>query len=249
MGAEVAVFDAQGKQVVSATTGADGKALLEIPENKTGKAQHYTVKVKAAGAADWSDVTCPITVKAEFPFSDVKTTQWYFADVEYMWENGLMVGMSSSSFAPSSTVTRGMLVTILGRAAGVDVTAYTGNSGFTDVSEKAYYAAYVKWAAEKGIVKGTDEKTFNPGGNATREQIALILARYAAYLEVRLPETETAKNFKDTKGLIKESQTAIDQLSRAGIIQGKSSTAFDPKGKATRAEVAALVHRFIETTE
>lgn len=248
-GAQVAVFDADGKQIAAATTGGDGKAVLSLPANTKSTAQTYIVKVKAAGAADWSSVTAIVTVKPALPFTDVEASKWYFEDVTYMWENGLMYGITAQTFAPESTLTRAMLVTILGRAAGVDVQEYTGKSGFTDVSEKAYYAAYAKWAAQAGIFHGIGNQKFSPGGKATREQVALVLTRYAAYLKKTLPQTVPAKHFTDIGKQSREAQEAIGALTLAGIIQGRSSTRFDPKGNVTRAEVAALVHRFAEAVK
>lgn len=246
-GATVAAFDESGRQIAETAAGATGKATLYFPKNTASTEKIYTVRAKAAGVDMWSEITVTVTVKPALPFTDIKPSKWYFEDVEYMWENNLMYGLTKQAFGPESTLTRAMLVTILGREAGVDVLAYTGKSGFTDVPEKAYYAAYVKWAEEAGIFLGTGSQKFNPGGTATREQIALVLCRYAAYRNKTLPQTAPAKHFTDTGKLNREAQEAIGTLTLAGIIQGRSSTRFDPKGNVTRAEVAALVHRFAQT--
>lgn len=248
-GAQVIAVNSDGSQIAGGTTDINGTVILTIPGNTTGKPQNYIIKAKPEGADEWSSVTAQVTVKAHFPFTDVFAGKWYYADVEYMWENGLMQGVADGRFAPNQTVTRGMLVTVLGRAAGVDVAKYTGQSRFTDVKESQYYAPYVKWAAETGIVKGVDAVRFNPNGAATREQIALVLFRYAVFRQMNLQQAESSKNFRDVKGLIQESQTAIERLTKAGIIKGRSDTVFDPKGKLTRAEVAALVHRLLEAAK
>lgn len=177
------------------------------------------------------------------PFSDVKKANWYYDDVYYAWQNGMINGLTETTFGPGRTMTRGMLVTLLGRADEVDVSKFTGTS-FTDVSKDSYYAPYVEWARVNNIVGGVGNNRFSPERSITRAEMALLLTRYAAYKNIELPETLPAIDFKDTKGI--EAESAIQALTQAGIVNGKSADIFDPKGTALRSEVAALMHRFLE---
>lgn len=111
-------------------------------------------------------------------FRDVKPGAWYCEAVEYVAENGLFQGTTATTFSPNDAMTRGMFVTVLGRKHGVDTVNYTG-SRFADVKPGAYYAPYVEWAAENGIVSGTDKNHFSPNDKITVEQMAAILYRYA----------------------------------------------------------------------
>lgn len=121
------------------------------------------ITASAAGAAD---------------FRDVKPGAWYCEAVVYVAENGLFQGTTATTFSPNDAMTRGMFVTVLGRKHGVDTTGYT-ISRFADVKPGAYYAPYVEWAAENGIVSGTDKNHFSPNDKITVEQMAAILYRYA----------------------------------------------------------------------
>ncbi len=116
------------------------------------------------------------------PFHDVTNRDWYYDDVLYAYINGLMDGISMTSFGADQNTTRGQVVTILWRLTGEPRAAR--NNQFTDVSSNAYYNTAISWAAENGIVKGYDSKTFRPNANVTREQLAAILYRYAEYMTV-----------------------------------------------------------------
>ena len=180
------------------------------------------------------------------PFKDVTKSNWFYKDVAFINQTGLMNGVEKTVFGPNITVTRSMFVTILGRYAGINKDLYKGWS-FVDVPVNSYYAPYVNWASLNSVVNGVGANRFAPEDPVTREQIALILSRYANNNNLIMKKVQGAAAFSDTTSLSKSSQRAVQELYQAGIINGRSSTKFDPKAKASRAEVAAMVHRFIKS--
>jgi|GEM_PF-3045294 len=179
------------------------------------------------------------------PFIDVNKNHWFYGDVKYVHQKGLFNGTSANTFSPQMPMTRGMVVTVLGRLAGIDIADYAGKS-FDDVDTKMYYAPYVKWAAEKGIVYGIGDNKFAPDADVTREQLAAILYRYAEVMGITLPEITTAAIFDDDANISGYAKEAVAAMQKAAIINGKPGNIFDPQGNATRAEVAAMLHRLCE---
>ncbi|MDD6189680.1 MAG: S-layer homology domain-containing protein [Clostridiales bacterium] len=164
---------------------------------------------------------------------------------EYVYElynSGVVDGVDDHRFSPNTTVTRGMLVTILGRVHGIDTRLYR-ETGFTDVSIDKWYGPYVAWAQDTGIVEGYENGTFKPESNITREQMALILMRYAEYVGASLPEEEAAA-FADEGKISSWALDAVLYAQRTGLINGKDGNKFDPLGTATRAEMCAVTSRF-----
>ena len=117
------------------------------------------------------------TVELANPFKDVKEGDWYYDAVQYARINGFFNGTSKNTFAPNGTMTRGMFVTVLGRMAGVDTAAYEGQSVFSDVPARMYYAPYVAWAAKHGITSGTGDGKFSPDALINRQQMAAFFVR------------------------------------------------------------------------
>jgi hypothetical protein len=181
------------------------------------------------------------------PFGDVNESDWFYGDVVYVCENGLMEGTSPTTFSPKSTMTRGMLVTVLGRFCGADEDGYAA-SGFGDVPAGQYYTAYVAWAEENGIVSGTG-RGFAPDAAISRQDLATILVRCADFADRELPAARANIAFTDAARTADYAREAVAALSGAGIVNGKPGARFDPRGTATRAEVAAMLHRFIEATK
>jgi hypothetical protein len=175
------------------------------------------------------------------PFTDVKEGDWYYGDVEYAAVNGLFEGTSATTFSPNTPMTRGMLVTVLYRLHG----SAAGSSGnpFSDVPGGQYYTDAVLWAAANGIVEGYDGK-FSPNAPITRQDMAVILLRYAEYAGKQFPVTLQYVTFADDASIADYAANAVKTLYCGGIISGKPGNIFDPKGNATRAEVAAVLHRF-----
>jgi hypothetical protein len=181
-------------------------------------------------------------------FKDIKHTDWFYEDVEYAVKNGLFKGLSDNTFAPNAPMTRGMIVTVLGRLSGVNESSYE-SSGFSDVATGQYYTAYVEWAKANGIVNGVGDNMFAPDGNVSRQDFAVILSRYAKLSKKGIKATRQSIAFYDGEDIADYAKQAVQELYRGEIINGVGMTAFNPKGNATRAEVAAMLRRFIESTK
>ena len=177
-------------------------------------------------------------------FTDI-TGHWAADNILFAASRGLLSGTSDTTFSPGTGMTRGMFVTALGRLAGINPDSYqTGK--FTDVKADAYYAPYVNWAAQTGIVTGVTATTFAPDTNINREQMAVIMANYAKKLGYDLPLTLKAVTFADNANISSWAKDAVRAMQQAGILAGKNGNKFDPKGTATRAEVATVLRRFVE---
>ena len=177
-------------------------------------------------------------------FTDI-TGHWAADNILFAASRGLLSGTSDTTFSPDTGMTRGMFVTALGRLAGINPDSYqTGK--FTDVKADAYYAPYVNWAAQTGIVEGITATTFAPDTNINREQMAVIMKNYAAKLGYDLPQTLKAVTFADNTQISSWAKDAVKSMQQAGILTGKNENKFDPKGTATRAEVATVLRRFVE---
>ena len=177
-------------------------------------------------------------------FTDI-TGHWAADNILFAASRGLLSGTSDTTFSPDTGMTRGMFVTALGRLAGINPDSYkTGK--FTDVKTDAYYAPYVNWAAQNGIVEGVTATTFAPDSNINREQMAVIMANYAKKLGYDLPKTLQAVTFADNAQISSWAKNAVRTMQQAGILSGKNGNKFDPKGTATRAEVATVLRRFVE---
>ena len=177
-------------------------------------------------------------------FTDIHN-HWAADNILFAASRGLLSGTSDTTFSPNTGMSRGMFVTALGRLAGINPDSYkTGK--FTDVKADAYYAPYVNWAAQNGIVEGVTATTFAPDTNINREQMAVIMANYAKKLGYDLPKTLQAVTFSDNAQISSWAKNAVRTMQQAGILSGKNGNKFDPKGTATRAEVATVLRRFVE---
>ena len=205
----------------SARIAADGSAALRMTH-----ASQYAIVIDDRSHA--------------MTFADVAEGAWYYDAVSYVYANGLMDGVSASEFAPDTTLTRAMLVTILWRMEGEPVVNYL--MPFTDVDGGAWYAEAVRWAASEGIVTGVSDTSFAPNAEITREQLAAILHRYAG-------EPATAANLAGYADGASVSAYAVDAMSwcvEHDIITGTTATTLEPQGTATRAQAAAMLMRFAE---
>ena len=177
-------------------------------------------------------------------FTDIHN-HWAADNILFAASRGLLSGTSDTTFSPNTGMSRGMFVTALGRLAGINPDSYkTGK--FTDVKADAYYAPYVNWAAQNGIVEGVTATTFAPDSNINREQMAVIMANYAKKLGYDLPKTLQAVTFADNAQISSWAKNAVRAMQQAGILAGKNGNKFDPKGTATRAEVATILRRFVK---
>ena len=182
------------------------------------------------------------------PFADIHEGQWFYNDVAFVHQNGLFVGTSAMIFDPHLPMTRGMVVTVLGRLAGIDIKEY-GTASFDDVNLSMWYAPYVKWAAEMGIVKGVGNNSFAPDANITRQDLAVLLYNYAQKTGATLPETNELAVFSDAAEISDYATKAIESMQKAGIIRGLPDGSYAPESNASRAEVAAVLNRFVNAMQ
>ena len=179
------------------------------------------------------------------PFTDVAETSWYRGDVQYIYNRELMNGTSAAKFSPEAKTTRAMLVTILYRVAGSPETQ--SQTGFEDVKAGSWYAAAVTWAAEKDIVTGVSETEFRPDDFISREQAATILYRYARYKGCEMTDGAELNTFPDGEKVSSWAKEAVSWSVAQGLINGnpKSGALYlQPQQGATRAQLAAILHRF-----
>ena len=183
----------------------------------------------------------------ELPFTDVVDTSWFCAAVRYMWEKGLMTGMDEKTFSPESTTTRAQLVTILWQLA--DCPDSEKSAAYSDTDENAWYAGAVAWAAEHGIVSGVGGGAFTPGGTITREQLAVMLYRYAQYKGYDVSKTADLSGYADQDKLSDWAAQAVQWACGSGLMTGRSAAQLAPEGTLTRAEAATMLKAFCENVK
>lgn len=203
----------------------------------------YTVKMGANDAKLYVEFMDKDDIRlTELPFRDVSKRDWYYDDVVYVYRKGYMDGMSSTRFGGELNTTRGQIVTILWRLTGEP--RATKRNPFTDVSSSQYYYDAISWAYDAGVVDGFDARTFKPDQNVTREQLAAILYRYAKYMNLSTSGSAYLAKYKDADKIANWAYDAMAWANYRGLINGTSATRIDPKGYATRAQIAAILHRF-----
>lgn len=184
----------------------------------------------------------------ENPFTDVSENDWFFGDVKFVYQNGLMNGTSETTFSPDGTTSRGMIVTILWRMAGSpDMEDEILGYPFQDVDANAYYATAVYWARLNGIADGYGDNTFGPNDPITREQMAVMLYRYAQHKDYDTTQGGMAiREYADYGQISSYALEAMDWANATGIVTGTSERILSPQGQATRAQAAAMLMRFCE---
>ena len=190
------------------------------------------------------DNTALTDIELHRAFTDI-TDHWAKADIAFVVNRGLFSGTSTTTFSPNTAMTRGMFVTVLGRLANADTEGYK-ESSFTDVKNDTYYMGYIEWASKNNIVNGLGNKEFAPDQSITREQMAVIMSNYAKTMGYMLPKVHGENNFVDHAKISTYAKEAVKQMQMAGVISGKNGNLFDPQGVATRAEVSAVLRRFVE---
>ena len=187
----------------------------------------------------------PAAPAAKLPFTDVQTSHWFYDDVKYVFTNGLMNGISDTEFGPNLTTTRAMIVTVLWRLEGEPTVKYS--MSFNDVASGTWYTEAVRWAASEGIVNGMSADQFAPNKAITREQLVTILYRYAIYkgMDISVGENTNILSYNDAFGIAKYAIPAMQWACGEGLVKGDNGNLM-PAGSATRAQVAAILHRFCE---
>lgn len=177
-------------------------------------------------------------------FTDVKPGDWFYEDVTFVVEEGLFEGTSNTTFSPNSAMTRAMVVTVLHRLDGEKKASAALT--FADLKGGQYYTEAVRWAVEHGIVSGYDDSRFGPNDRVTREQLAAILYRYAQYRKLDTTASESLMDYADFSEVSVYALKALKWAKAEALISGRSADTLAPGGNATRAEVAAILHRFVE---
>ncbi len=188
--------------------------------------------------------------KKTTPFYDVCLTDWYYAPVNYVYENSLFSGMDENHFGPGSAMNRAMLMTVLYRMAGSPASQLqSANVSFADVPDSAWYASYVKWGAAQGITAGTGANTFSPEQQVTRQQVVVLLYSFAAnYLGLDLAEGADLSGYQDLAAASDWAREALSWAVAEGVISSSSADArtLSPQKNANRAEVATMLRAFSE---
>lgn len=235
-------------QIVYVTATPDTGYVLSSLFVKTAKGDQLKVyEAKKAGVYYFYMPDQYVTVSAYFapaasalPFNDVAYTSWYYDAVKFVYDKGIMDGVSYYRFAPDATITRGMVVTMLWRMAGEP---YEAAAGFTDVAAGRYYTTAVAWAARNGIVEGMTATTFAPDQAITREQLASILYRYAKWLGFSGYGSDIS-GYTDAGKVSSYAYDAMSWAVRSGVVTGTSAKVLDPQGTASRAAAAQMFMNF-----
>ena len=235
-------------QIVYVTATPDTGYVLSSLFVKTAKGDQLKVyEAKKAGVYYFYMPDQYVTVSAYFapaasalPFNDVAYKSWYYDAVKFVYDKGIMDGVSYYRFAPDATITRGMVVTMLWRMAGEP---YEAAAGFTDVAAGRYYTTAVAWAARNGIVEGMTSTTFAPDQAITREQLASILYRYAKWLGFSGYGSDIS-GYTDAGKVSSYAYDAMSWAVRSGVVTGTSARVLDPQGTASRAAAAQMFMNF-----
>ncbi|MBR0138898.1 MAG: S-layer homology domain-containing protein [Firmicutes bacterium] len=264
IGGTVAGSETEGVYDSATVTGLNGCKLQCYDVNMTLKAHSlfarkssnklYSIDFSAekkvnnfSGVTDWDGSKPMQEETAEvrtMSFKDVSSKDWFYEDVQFAYDAGLMEGSSAEVFDPRRPTTRAMIVTMLHRMEGSPQTE--AGQPFSDVPEGSYYRMPVIWAAENGIVDGYGDWTFRPDREITREQLAAIMYRYAAYKGYDLDEEGDLSAFADKDEISSYALNAMSWANGSGLINGHSDTVLAPKGTTLRSQAAAVFRRFAE---
>lgn len=225
-------------------TDGSGKTVSTVKKSDTV----YTFTMPASAVTVGVSYVKATETPSETKFNDVSANDWFASAVDYVTGKGMMNGTADNTFSPKANTTRGMIVTVLYR---LENQPSTSAASFTDVASGAYYANAVAWANANGIVSGYGSGKFGPNDKVTREQLAAILYRYAQYkkYDVSVGEDTNILSYNDAQSISSYAIPAIQWACGAGVVTGKSGSKLDPKGNATRAEVAAMLMRFCENVK
>lgn len=225
-------------------TDGSGKTVSTVKKSDTV----YTFTMPASAVNVGVSYVKATETPSETKFNDVSANDWFASAVDYVTGKGMMNGTADNTFSPKANTTRGMVVTVLYR---LENQPSTSAASFTDVASGAYYANAVAWANANGIVSGYGSGKFGPNDKVTREQLAAILYRYAQYkkYDVSVGEDTNILSYDDAQSISSYAIPAIQWACGAGVVTGKSGSKLDPKGNATRAEVAAMLMRFCENVK
>ena len=231
--------------IISSTTSLKAIAVKDGYDNSTILTAVYTIVSGSSGGSDDSDDSDDKIAAIE-KFKDISRNSWYYYDVKYVVEKELFKGIGENEFGPDYNMTRAMLVTVLHRLAGLP-DAEEMRSTFKDVEKSSWYEQSVIWANKNNIVLGYNEDIFGVNDSVTREQLAVILYRYALSKgDITGSDALSDLNFADADKVSPWAKDALKWMVHNNILKGKNNNILDPLGFATRAEIAAILHRWLE---
>ncbi|MEA4848963.1 MAG: S-layer homology domain-containing protein, partial [Clostridiaceae bacterium] len=230
----------------------DKDSNIHIPQGEEATvtlAAGITLTIKG-GTTVIPDEKAPLGYRiiSDKAFGDVARGSWYEGDIAFAYAHNLFAGTGDNSFSPDMPITRGMLVTVLGRMAGADISNY-GQPGFDDVEGGKYYTAFAEWARQSGIVSGIGDNKFAPEALVTRQDLAVIFYKYMRFAKMGLRESRDYKDFQDQENISDYAAEAVKAYYEGEVLNGKPGDIFDPKGNASRGELAAILHRFLGAIE
>ena len=223
-------------------SGADSGSVVVSEGNATLESTTITpgqdVSVSFAGETEQPDEPA-----SDLPYRDVRANDWFYDAVKFVSDEKLMTGTGANTFAPNLTTTRGMIVSILYRLEGGP--QINGSSPFTDVKDDDWYGDAVRWAERAGVVSGTSATTFAPNAAITREQLAAILMNYANYKHENTSARADLSKYSDAGKISSWAHDVMAWAVSKGYISGMTATTLAPQGSATRAQVAAILQRYL----
>ena len=225
---------------ISVTGDAKDADVLFLKSDGTYDVAEDMVKGSSTVCTMLPETSATVILLKKMPFTDVSRTVWYYSAAAYVYHNSLMGGTSDTKFSPSKTADRAMLATILWRQAGKP--APTGSASFSDVAAGQYYTDAVLWAAENGIVTGSNGK-FKPSGTMTRQELAVMLFRYTQYTGKATTGRADLSAFSDTDKISSWAKDAMAWAVNEGLIGGNGGK-LNPTGSASRAELATILMRY-----
>lgn len=215
----------------------EGLAFIPAEESVSGNAE-LLVAHEVSGTVAVYEMT------TKLPFTDVTTDDWFYEFVKYVYENDAMKGTSDTTFAPLAVLTRAEVAEILYRLAGEEAVDYS--EVFSDVAEDQWYTDAVIWACEAGVVEGYNNGKFGPDDTITREQLALMLYRYAETIGCDMSKAADLADYADNTEVSDWAETAVKWAVGNDLIIGNNNGELNPLGEASRAECATIIMRFME---
>jgi len=238
-----AVAELDGMKATLPVDEKAGMGTVAILVNPDGSETIIKKSIPANGALAFAlNGSATIRIKDNSKAFPDAEGHWATDSIQFVTGRELFNGVNETRFAPNSPMTRAMLVTVLHRLEDLPA---GGTSAFSDTAAGLWYSDAVAWASEKGIVNGNPDGTFRPNGQITREQLATMLYRYATSVGMETSGASSLSQFADGNQVSSYAMDAISWAVEKGVINGKSHDKLDPKGNATRAEVATMLMRLV----
>ena len=230
----------------SGSSSSGGGANIGTSDNKTEVTTQDTnnqeTKPEDKPAAN-IDIEKMYPVIRQSNFSDT-ANHWANEPIKYLADRGIINGMNDNTFAPNNNITRAEFITLLAKMDNININKYKADN-FTDVPSDAWFNPYVDWASKNGITSGTSETTFAPNDNITREQMAVMIERFANYKGFKLDNNKEQINFTDNTNISSYAISSVSKVQQAGIINGRPDGSFAPKSNATRGESAQMIYTML----